>query len=47
MADAAVLGQRFGIDVRSEAFWTSSLDVLRTHITGFEALAAAASPTPA
>ena len=29
LADAATLGARFGIDVRSEGFWTASLDVVR------------------
>ena len=47
MADAADLGRRFGIDVRDEAFWTASLDVLRGRIADYEALAAApARPVP-
>ena len=29
MDDAAGLAARFGIDVRDQAFWTASLDVLR------------------
>src|SRR5262249_38409736 len=32
LADAATLAGRFGIDVRDGAFWSSSLDVLRSHI---------------
>ena len=47
LVDAAGLGQRFGIDVRSGEFWTASLDVIRARIDAFEALAAGASPTPA
>jgi oligoendopeptidase F len=39
MDDAAGLGARFGIDVRDQAFWTSSLDVLRARIDDFVALA--------
>lgn len=37
-ADAATLAARFGIDVRSKEFWTSSLDVIRQDIDEFEAL---------
>jgi oligoendopeptidase F len=40
MADAAGLAERFGIDVRSTGFWSSSLDVLRGRITEFENLVA-------
>lgn len=40
MADAAGLAGRFDIDVRSTAFWSSSLDVLRARIDAFEQLAA-------
>ena len=36
--DAAGLAGRFGIDVRSSDFWSSSLDVLRARIDAFEAL---------
>ena len=32
LGDAASLGARFGIDVRDQAFWASSLDVLRGRI---------------
>jgi pepF/M3 family oligoendopeptidase len=39
LGDAAALASRFGIDVRDEGFWTSSLDVLRERITMFEELA--------
>jgi pepF/M3 family oligoendopeptidase len=38
---AESLGAMFGIDVTSEAFWTSSLDVCRARISEYEALAAA------
>jgi oligoendopeptidase F len=44
LADAAELGARFGIDVRSGEFWTASLDVLRARIDAFEALVTAADP---
>ena len=37
-ADAATLAARFGIDIRSSAFWTSSLDVIRDDIDTFVAL---------
>ncbi len=37
--DAATLAARFGIDTRDEGFWTRSLDVIRGHITEYEALA--------
>lgn len=36
---AADLAARFGIDIRSKAFWQSSLDVIRADIDQFEALA--------
>ncbi len=39
LGEAAELAARFGIDVRSVAFWTSSLDVLRGRIDEFVALA--------
>lgn len=38
MADAATLAQRFGIDIRSKAFWQGSLDIVRHDIDRFEAL---------
>ena len=37
-ADAADLAARFAIDVRSPAFWRSSLDVIRADIARFEQL---------
>jgi oligoendopeptidase F len=37
---AAELAARFGIDIETEAFWTSSLGVLRARIDDFVALAA-------
>lgn len=37
-ADAATLAARFGIDTRSPAFWTSSLDVIREDVDTFVAL---------
>jgi oligoendopeptidase F len=39
LADAAELTSRFGIDVRDEAFWASSLDVVRGRIAEFVTLA--------
>jgi oligoendopeptidase F len=36
LGDAASLAARFGIDVRDEAFWTASLDVLRGRIDDFD-----------
>ncbi len=38
LADAATLGQRFGIDTRSVDFWRASLDQIRLDIDRFEAL---------
>ena len=38
LADAATLGGRFGIDIRSVEFWRSSLDVIRGSIAEFERL---------
>jgi pepF/M3 family oligoendopeptidase len=35
---AADLGQRFGIDIRTPAFWRTSLDVCREQVREFEAL---------
>lgn len=37
-ADAVTLAARFGIDVRSKEFWTSSLDVIRQDIDTFVAI---------
>jgi oligoendopeptidase F len=39
LGEAAELGARFGIDVRDEAFWTASLDVIRRRIDEFVELA--------
>lgn len=39
MDTAEELGQRFGIDVTDEAFWTASLDVCRERIAQYEQLA--------
>ena len=39
MDTAEQLGAAFGLDVTSEAFWTSSLDVVRARINEYEALA--------
>jgi pepF/M3 family oligoendopeptidase len=36
--DAATLARRFGIDIRDEAFWAASLDVIRARIDAFEQL---------
>ncbi len=41
LSDTAELAGRFGIDLRSPAFWRASLDVLRRDIDRFEALIAA------
>lgn len=38
-ADPASLAGRFGIDIRSEQFWRSSLDIVRADIDRFEKLA--------
>ena len=38
LADAAELAGRFGIDIRDEAFWSDSLDVVRTRIERFTAV---------
>jgi pepF/M3 family oligoendopeptidase len=38
MFDAATLAGRFGFDIRSEGFWTSSLDQIRARIDEFVAL---------
>jgi len=38
MADAATLAQRFGFDTRAEAFWRSSLDVIRARVREFDGL---------
>jgi oligoendopeptidase F len=38
MYDAAELAAQFGIDIRSQDFWASSLDVIRADIDRFEAL---------
>ena len=38
LADATDLGRRFGIDVRDEAFWAASLDVLRRRMADYESL---------
>jgi oligoendopeptidase F len=40
MDTAEELGQTFGLDVTDEAFWTASLDVVRTRIADYERLAA-------
>ena len=40
MADAATLAATFGIDIRSVAFWRSSLDIIRADIAHFEQLIA-------
>jgi pepF/M3 family oligoendopeptidase len=40
LADAATLGQRFGIDIRDVAFWRGSLDQIRTDIDQFVRLTA-------
>jgi oligoendopeptidase F len=47
IADAAGLAARFGIDITDGAFWTASLDVLRSRVDEFCALVQSASITPA
>ncbi len=46
MGDAATLAARFGIDVRSPAFWASSLAVLEARIEDFVALVDAIVAAP-
>lgn len=41
MADAPTLAARWGIDLRDEAFWRSSLDVVRADVARFERLTGA------
>ena len=43
MQDAAALGSKFGIDIRSRDFWRSSLDLVRADIDRFELLVDARS----
>jgi oligoendopeptidase F len=38
LADAATLAAQFGIDLRNEAFWRASFDIIRQDITHFEQL---------
>ena len=38
LADAATLAAQFGIDLRTEAFWRASFDIIRKDIAQFEAL---------
>ena len=38
LADAATLAARFGIDLRTEAFWHASFDIIRQDIAQFEQL---------
>jgi pepF/M3 family oligoendopeptidase len=40
LADAATLAARFGIDIRTPAFWRASLDLVRADIARFEQLVA-------
>ncbi len=44
LADAATLAARFGIDIRTPAFWHDSLDIVRADIDRFEGLVDRASP---
>lgn len=43
MGDAATLAERFGVDIRSRAFWDASFDVIRADIDRFVALAETAN----
>ena len=45
LGDAAELAARFGIDVRDEAFWNDSLDVIRGRIADYERVAGQFGPT--
>ena len=49
ISDAATLGERFGINIRDEAFWAASLNIIKSDIDQFEALAQSAqsAKTPA
>jgi len=38
LADAATLAKRFGIDIRTPAFWRASLDQIRKDVERFEAI---------
>ncbi len=38
LADAATLASQFGIDLRTEAFWQASFDIIRSDIAQFEKL---------
>ncbi|MFY9234815.1 MAG: M3 family oligoendopeptidase [Fimbriimonadaceae bacterium] len=40
LADAATLAERFGIDIRSEGFWKSSLSIVERDVQKFERLVA-------
>ncbi len=44
MAEAAELAARFGIDIRTPAFWRASLAVIRADIDRFEVLVEQAVP---
>jgi oligoendopeptidase F len=44
LSDAATLAARFQIDLRSEAFWRASLDLVRQDVTRFEELCAQDPP---
>jgi oligoendopeptidase F len=39
MVDAKTLAARFGMDITTEGFWRSSLDIIRKQIAEFERLA--------
>jgi oligoendopeptidase F len=43
LADAATLAARFGIEIRTPAFWAASLDIVRGDIDRFESLVARSS----
>jgi oligoendopeptidase F len=38
LADAATLAARFDIDLKSDAFWTASFDLIRQDVQRFEQL---------
>jgi oligoendopeptidase F len=44
MGEAADLAARFGIDLRDPAFWRTSLDMYRSDVERYEALALMLAP---
>jgi oligoendopeptidase F len=46
LADAATLGERFGLNIRTVEFWQAGLDAIRAEIDRFEALAPPKTTSP-